>query len=72
MTNSSDEAFWPDNPRFRLNSNPYAQPEYIMEGHKCNAPATLDRIVFLSKVLPDEGIIHAARSRITAKRSASG
>jgi arylsulfatase A-like enzyme len=28
IPNSTDEAFWPDNPRFRPNSNPYARPEY--------------------------------------------
>jgi len=38
IPNSTDEAFWPDNPRFRPDSNPYARPEYIMEGHKGDAP----------------------------------
>jgi arylsulfatase A-like enzyme len=38
IPNSSDESFWPDNPRFRPDSNPYARPEYIMEGHKGAAP----------------------------------
>src|SRR5258708_7405809 len=38
IPNSTDEAFWPDNPRFRPNSNPYARPEYIMEGHKGEDP----------------------------------
>jgi hypothetical protein len=34
IPNSTHEALWPDNPRFRPNSNPNARPEYIMEGHK--------------------------------------
>ena len=41
IPNSTDEAFWPDNTRFRPNSNPYARPEYIMEGHKGEAPKNL-------------------------------
>src|SRR5271170_5141505 len=32
IPNSTDEAFWPDNERFRPDSNPFARPEYIMEG----------------------------------------
>jgi hypothetical protein len=38
IPNSTDEAFWPDNARFRPDSNPYARPEYIMEGRKGEAP----------------------------------
>jgi arylsulfatase A-like enzyme len=38
IPNSSDESFWPDNTRFRPNSDPYARPEYVMEGHKGEAP----------------------------------
>jgi arylsulfatase A-like enzyme len=38
IPNSSDESFWPDNPRFRPNSTPYVRPEYVMEGHKGEAP----------------------------------
>ena len=38
IPNSTDEAFWPDNPRFRPESNPFARPEYIMEGHRYEAP----------------------------------
>jgi arylsulfatase A-like enzyme len=41
IPNSTDEAFWPDNTRFRPNSNPYARPEYIMEGHKGEAPKNI-------------------------------
>jgi arylsulfatase A-like enzyme len=38
IPNSTDEAFWPDNERFRPDSNPFARPEYIMEGRKGEAP----------------------------------
>jgi arylsulfatase A-like enzyme len=38
IPNSSDESFWPDNPRFRPESHPYARVEYLMEGHKGEAP----------------------------------
>ena len=38
IPNSSDESFWPDNPRFRPESDPYARVEYLMEGRKGEAP----------------------------------
>jgi arylsulfatase A-like enzyme len=41
IPNSSDEAFWPDNPRYRPDSNHYAEPEYIMEGRKGEEPNRL-------------------------------
>jgi arylsulfatase len=34
IPNSSDEATWPDNPRYRPDSHAFAKPEYIMEGRK--------------------------------------
>jgi arylsulfatase len=34
IPNSSDESFWPDNPRYRPDSDHFAEPEYIMAGRK--------------------------------------
>ncbi|MGB6334394.1 MAG: arylsulfatase [Thermoanaerobaculia bacterium] len=41
IPNSSDEAFWPDNTRYRPDSDPFAQPEYIMEARKGEEPKKL-------------------------------
>ena len=41
IPNSSDEAFWPDNTRFRPGSHPYATPEHIMESRKGGEPKEL-------------------------------
>ncbi|NEO81798.1 arylsulfatase [Moorena sp. SIO4G3] len=41
IPNSSDEAFWPDDPRYRPYSHPAAHPEYIMTGHKGEKPTKL-------------------------------
>jgi arylsulfatase A-like enzyme len=40
IPNSTDEGFWPDGARFRPDSNPFARPEYIMEGRKAKLPRT--------------------------------
>ena len=34
IPNSSDESTWPDNPRYRPDSHPFAKPEHVMEGRK--------------------------------------
>jgi arylsulfatase len=39
IPNSSDESLWPGNPMFDPNSNQFARPEYVMEGHR-GAPPT--------------------------------
>jgi arylsulfatase len=41
IPNSSDEAFWPDNTRYRPDSDPFAQPEYIMQARKGEEPKKL-------------------------------
>ena len=41
IPNSSDEAFWPDNDRYRPDSHPFAHPEYIMEARKGDEPKKL-------------------------------
>ena len=41
IPNSSDEAFWPDNARYRPESDPFARPEYIMEARKGEEPRKL-------------------------------
>jgi arylsulfatase len=41
IPNSSDEAFWPDNTRYRPDSHPFAHPEYIMEARKGEEPKKL-------------------------------
>ncbi len=41
IPNSSDESAWPDDTRFRPDSHPYAQAEYIMEGRKGEEPEKL-------------------------------
>lgn len=41
IPNSSDESFWPDNPRFRPGTHPFAIAENIMEGRKGSEPKNL-------------------------------
>lgn len=41
IPNSSDESFWPDDPRYRPDSHPFAHPEYIMESRKGTKPKKL-------------------------------
>ena len=41
IPNSSDESAWPDDTRYRPDSHPFAQPEYIMEGVKGEVPRKL-------------------------------
>ena len=41
IPNSSDESFWPANPRYRPESDPFAGPSYIMEGRKGEEPTKL-------------------------------
>jgi arylsulfatase len=38
IPNSTDEAYWPENPQFRPTSNPYAHVEQVMEARKGEAP----------------------------------
>jgi arylsulfatase A-like enzyme len=38
IPNSTDEAYWPDNPLFRPKSNPFASAEHVMEGKKGEVP----------------------------------
>src|SRR5271155_1567182 len=41
IPNSTDEAYWPDSPMFRPNSDPFAAAEHVMEGKKGEAPRNL-------------------------------
>lgn len=41
IPNSTDEAYWPDNPMFDPTSNPYAKPEYVMQGQRGAPPKDL-------------------------------
>jgi len=41
LPNSSDEAFWPENSMYRPKSDPFAGPEYVMEGVKGQVPKRL-------------------------------
>jgi arylsulfatase len=41
IPNSSDEAYWPNRSMYQPNSDPYAGPEYVMEGVKGQIPKKL-------------------------------
>jgi arylsulfatase A-like enzyme len=41
IPNSTDEAYWADDPLFRPNSDPFAVAEHVMEGKKGEAPQNL-------------------------------
>src|SRR5277367_3653020 len=41
IPNSTDEAYWPDNPPFRPNADPFAVAEHVMEGKQGEAPRNL-------------------------------
>ena len=42
IPNSSDEAFWPDSSMYQPNSDPFAGPEYLMEGVKGQTPGNVE------------------------------
>jgi arylsulfatase A-like enzyme len=41
IPNSSDESGWPDDPRYRPDSHPFAHPEYVMVARKGEQPEKL-------------------------------
>jgi arylsulfatase A-like enzyme len=41
IPNSTDEAYWADNPQFRPTSDPYAHAEQVMEARKGEVPKKL-------------------------------
>jgi len=61
IPNTSDEAFWPDNSRYRPDSHPFARLSYIMEGRKGKEPKKLrvfdlKERALIDKVLTDRSI----------------
>ncbi len=54
IPNSSDESAWPDDPRFRPGSHPFAHPEYIMEGRKGEEPTEQRVFDTEQRILIDE------------------
>ncbi len=60
IPNSSDEAFWPDNPLFDPKSDPYARPEYVMQGRKGGKAENLRVYDTKERVLIDKALTDAA------------
>ncbi len=61
IPNSSDESFWPDDTRYRPDSHPFAQPEYVYEGRKGEEPRKLfvydgEQRILIDKTLTDKSI----------------
>jgi arylsulfatase len=61
IPNSSDESFWPDDPRYRPDSHPFAHEEYVMEGRKGEKPKKikvydLEQRALIDKELTDRSI----------------
>ncbi len=72
IPNSSDEAFWPDTDRYRPNSNPFAQPEHIMQGRKGAEPKNLQvydlkERAAIDNVLTDKSIEFMQRQTAAGK-----
>ena len=56
IPNSSDESFWPDDPRYRPDSHPAAQPAHIMIGHKGETPTNLQVYDLEERALIDKTV----------------
>jgi arylsulfatase len=56
IPNSSDESAWPDDTRYRPDSHPFAQPEYIMEGRKGEDPKKLKIYNTQERILIDNDL----------------
>ena len=65
IPNSSDEAFWPDSSMYRPNSNPYAAPEYVMEGVKGQTPKKLKVYDLANRRIIDGELTEKTRDFIT-------
>ena len=72
IPNSSDEAFWPDNTRYRPDSDPFAHEEYIMEARKGEEPKklrvyNLKERAEIDKELTDRSVDYMERQVKTGK-----
>ncbi len=72
IPNSSDEAMWPDSPRYRPDAIPFAQPEHIMEGRKGEEPKQLrvydlKERALIDKDLTDKSIEYMQRQKAANK-----
>jgi arylsulfatase len=73
IPNSSDESFWPDNPIFDPNSDPFARVEHLMEGRKGAAPKELrvynvKERTLIDKDLTDRTIDFMKRQKAAGKQ----
>jgi arylsulfatase A-like enzyme len=72
IPNSSDEAFWPDNPRYRPDSHAFAKSEHIMEARKGAEPKevrvyNLKERATIDKDLTDKSIDYIQRQAKAGK-----
>ena len=70
IANSSDEAFWPDNPRFEPDTHPLARYQHVVEGRKGQSPKKLDVYDLKKRRLIDQEITDKAIDFMRRKHQA--
>ncbi len=70
IPNSTDEAFWPDSPFYRPDSNPYARPEYLMESTRGQPPKKLKVYDLAHRPVMDRELTDKAKDFITRQAKA--
>ena len=70
IPNSSDEAYWPGSSTFRPGSDPFATPEYVMDGTKGQTPKNLKVYDLAERRIIDREITAKAKDFITRQANA--
>ena len=70
IPNSTDEAFWPDSPIYRPDSDPYAGPAYLMESARGQPPTKLKVYDLAHRRIMDRELTDKAKDFITRQAKA--
>ena len=70
IPNSTDEAFWPESPYYRPDSDPFARPEYLMESTKGKTPKKLKVYDLAHRPVMDRELTDKAKDFITRQAKA--
>ena len=70
IPNSSDESYWPGNALYRPDSDPFAAPEYVMEGIKGQVPRNLKTYDLAERRIIDRELTDKAKDFITRQGNA--
>ena len=70
IPNSTDEAYWPDSPMYKPDSNPMAGPEYVMQSTKARTPTKLKIYNLAQRRIMDRELTDKAKDFITRQANA--